>query len=165
MSVKVISELEVKLDRLFARVEPMPEDDIKAKLAEYLCIRISGLLESVIKQLVNEFLDGSVPQEANKYIVRKMQTVTNLTDDKLLKLLESFSTDWEVEFKKNVTAQEISSLNSIIHLRNGMAHGGSQSVSYRTVKAHYDNIKQLIERLKTIIAKHPKKAGKKQKVA
>jgi methylphosphotriester-DNA--protein-cysteine methyltransferase len=94
-----------------------------------------------------------------------MQTVTNLTDDKLLKLLESFSTDWEVEFKQNVTAQEISSLNSIIHLRNGMAHGGSQSVSYRIVRAHYDNIKQIIARLKKIIAKQPKKAGKKQKVA
>ena len=154
----VIERLERKLDSLFLLVDALPNDEVKARLADYLCIRIAGLIERVVKQLVGEFMDGASQQEVNKYVTTKMKSVTNLNHIKLGKLLESFSRDWQDDYTRNATDEEIASLDSILHLRNSIAHGGDQTTGYDKVKLHYGNVKTVIGRLKLIIRKHPRRA-------
>lgn len=155
-----IERLEKKLDDMFTMVNAVQDIEAKARLAEYLCIRTSGLLESVVKQLVSEFMDGNSQQEANRYVKTKMQTVTNLKHAKLEKLLDSFSSDWQNEYASGISDAEKASLNSIIDLRNSMAHGGTQSVSFVTVKSHYDNVKNVIAHLKAIIRKRGRRQAR-----
>ncbi|UOQ75210.1 HEPN domain-containing protein [Hymenobacter cellulosilyticus] len=154
----VIERLERKLDSLFLVVDALPEGEAKARLADYLCIRIAGLIERVVKQLVGDFMDGASQQEINKYVTTKLSSVTNLNHIKLAKLLESFSIDWQDEYTRNATDAEIASLDSILRLRNSIAHGGDQTTGYSNVKAHYANVKTVIGRLKLIIRKHPRRA-------
>lgn len=148
-----IERLEKKLDDMFTMVDAVQDAEAKARLAEYLCIRTSGLLETVVKQLVSEFMDGNSQQEVDRYVKTKMKSVTNLKHAKLEKLLESFSSDWQSQYVSGISDAEKASLNSIIDLRNSMAHGGTQSASYGTVKSHYNNVKSVIGRLKVIIRK------------
>ena len=147
-----IQQLERKLDEMFEMVDALPNNEAKARLAEYLCIRTSGLLEKVVKQLISEFIEGS-QQETNKFVSSKIQMVSNLNHPKLRKLLESFSLEWRSAYLESASVQEIASLNSILDLRNSIAHGGSQTTSYGIVKGHYDNVKSVIGRLKVIIRK------------
>lgn len=155
----VTERLERKLDNLFLVVDALPEGEAKARLADFLCIRIAGLIERVVKQLVGEFMDGASQQEVNKYVTTKMANVTNLNHIKLANLLESFSLDWQDDYTRNATDGEIASLDSILSLRNSIAHGGDQTTGYDNVKAHYANVKAVIGRLKLIIRKHPRRAG------
>jgi hypothetical protein len=91
-----------------------------------------------------------------------MKSVTNLKHPKLEKLLESFSIDWQSRYAQSVSEPEKASLNSIVDLRNSMAHGGMQTTSYRNVKEHYNNVKSVIGHLKTIIRKAPPRATSKK---
>ena len=145
--------LERKIDSMFDLVDKLPNDEVKARLAEYLCIRTSGLIEQVVKELVSEFMNGNSQQEVSKYVTGKMKNVTNLNYVRLEKLLESFSEEWQHQYKARVSREEEASLNSILNLRNSIAHGGSNTASYLIVKAHYTNVKTVIAHLKLIVSK------------
>lgn len=156
-----IEYLEQKTDALFDQVGALPEDEVKARLSEYLCIRASGLLENVVKALVMEYAEGNGPQEVTKYVQSKLVSLTNLEHEKLKRLLLSFSQEWHDQYVKQITEAQAESLNSIYGLRNSLAHGGSSTVSYARVKSHYENMKGVIGGLKLIIAKKGKAIKKK----
>jgi hypothetical protein len=149
--------LEKKVDDLFMQVSGLPEDEIKSRLAEYLCIRSSGLLENIIKQLVHEYMSTSAPREVQDYVNSKLKSVTNLDHNKLKAFLFSFSKEWHDEYDSFITTEVAESLNSIYGLRNSLAHGGTNAVSYKGIKTHYDNLKIVIMALKIVISKSNKR--------
>lgn len=153
----VIERLERKLDEMFVLVASLPNGEVKARLTDYLCIRTSGLIERVVKQLVGDFMEDASQEEVNRFVVNKLQNVTNLNHVKIEKLLETFSKDWQDEYIREATLQEIASLNSILDLRNSIAHGGNHTAGFNVVKGHYDNVKTVIGRLKRIIRKQPRR--------
>lgn len=151
-----IEQLEKKTDALFNQVGALPEDEVKSRLAEYLCIRASGLLEKVVKELVIEYVTKSAPQEVKSYIESKIISLTNLEHEKLKRFLQSFSQEWHDQYDSLVTEDQAQALNSIYGLRNSLAHGGASTISYKRIREHYDKMKNVIDGLKLIISKDNK---------
>lgn len=150
-----LESLERKLDDLLNQIDQVEDDEIKAHLSKYFCIRISGYLENVFKILVAEYTEKSSPQVISKYVQNTMRTVTNLSEDKLTKLLKRFDDDWAEEFSRKISEQQIESLNSIISNRNSIAHGQQDNISYQFIGQYYNDIKEVVVILKNIIKKHP----------
>lgn len=154
MSLIRLRTLEKNLDNLFSEVSLLSEGDIyKAHLSRYLCVRTSGYLESVMRNLIANYCDGTSPQQIQSYILKKTKYITNLEYRKIVKILGEFSHEWMNDFENRINDQQRSSLNSVVSNRNNIAHGNSDSITYRDMKNYYLDIKEVAVLLKDIIKK------------
>lgn len=144
---------ERKLDNLFLQINQVQDDEIKAHMSKYFCVLISGYLENVLKFLVANYSEGSSPQAISAYVQNTMRSATNLSGEKLSKLLKRFDDDWEGDFLNIVSEQQLESLNSIISNRNSIAHGQQDNISYSLIGQYFSDVKQIVLILKNIIKK------------
>lgn len=142
-----------KLDTLLESIGSVTDDELKAHLSKYFCVKISGYLENVIKVLVANFSEGSSPRAVSNYLQQDLKRVTNLSENRLGELLKKFSPYWEEQFFQRVTEQQMESLNSVISNRNNIAHGQQDNISYRIIGQYYNDIKEIADLLKDIIKK------------
>lgn len=165
MSVHRLNSYEKTLERLFEEISYLDDGDAnKAHLTRYLCVRISGYLEVVVKYLIIDLCDGTSPMPISNYVQAKAKYITNLSFKKICELLSDFNSDWEVDFKNAVTEEQRASLNSIVANRNNISHGNQDNTSYRDMVTYYKHIKEVVILLKHIIAKQSKvKTAKKSR--
>ncbi len=152
MKLKLESQ-ERKLDDLYQQISKVQDDEIKAHMSKYFCVKMSGYLEDTIKILVANYSEKSSPQAISAYVQNSLKTTTNLSEDKLINLLKKFNDDWAVSFTEKINEQQIESLNSIISNRNSIAHGQQDNISYQIISQYFSDIKQIIGILKEIIKK------------
>lgn len=148
-----IENQERKLDELLKNINTVTDDELKAHLSKYFCVRISGYLENVLKILVANYSEGSSPRPVSNYLQNNLKSVTNLSEDKMQKILNKFSEDWSTNFSDRVTEQQILSLNSIISNRNSIAHGQQDNISYKVIGQYYLDLKEIVKILRDIIKK------------
>ena len=119
------------------------DDEVKSLLAKIICIRISGLLEVAIKSRISDYSDKKTPKEIKRFLTQKFKDITNLKTSKLCDVLGAFSSDWKDEFEEEIrNNQQIkSSLDSLITLRNDIAHGQTCSISLNHVQQYYNDVK------------------------
>lgn len=148
-----IENQERKLDELLKNIDTVTDDELKAHLSKYFCVRISGYLENVLKILVANYSEGSSPRAVSNFLQNHLKSVTNLSEDKMQKVLLKFSEDWSTNFFEKVTEQQIQSLNSIISNRNSIAHGQQDNISYKVIGQYYLDLKEIVKHLRDIIKK------------
>jgi hypothetical protein len=146
--------MERQLESMFQLAAGLPPDEPQARLAEYLCIRTSGLMEQVVKQLLKEYIKSTSAAEVAKYVEGKTDRIANLPNDKLVELLLSFSETWRDEYLANISDEAAGALTSIVALRNKLAHGiDPGGISYGKIQGYYTNVRTLFPILKQIISK------------
>lgn len=144
---------EKKLDELLASIDSVQDDELKAHLSKYFCVRISGYLENVIKILVAIYIEKGCPQPVSNFVLQDIKGLTNLSEEKLLKFLSKFSGDWGEKFQEKISEKQLESLNSIISNRNSIAHGQQDNISYKMIGQYYIDLKEIVRALKDIIKK------------
>lgn len=152
MRLRIDSEIR-KLDLLYGNISAISDDELKAHLSKYFCVKISGFLENVIKARVENISVGTSPKAVSNYLQEDVKRVTNLSDVKLLRLLRKFNPDWESKFLEKVSTQQIESLNSIVSNRNSIAHGQQDNISYRIIGQYFRDIKDIAKILEEIMKK------------
>lgn len=142
-----------ELEQQFKLAELESEDEVKSLLANFLCVRTSGLLETFIKGRISDYLDKKVTKEVKRYISLKMKDITSLNANKIVSVLDTFSKSWAISFQSYIDSheQEKNSLNSIISNRHNIAHGQKSSVTFTNMKQYYVDIKAVIKELNNII--------------
>ena len=152
MNIKTQNYLR-QLDNQFELVKNVENDEIKSMLTQYLCIRISGLLETFIKSRISDYAQGRVPKEVNRYISGKIKDITNLKCTKLKDVLDSFSNEWSDDFSNYIEEheQQKNSSDSLVTNRHNIAHGQTGSMSFNNLEQYYEDTKAIITKLDTII--------------
>lgn len=148
-----IDNQERKLDELLKNIDAVHDDELKAHLSKYFCVRISGYLEIVLKCLVCKYSEGNSPKPVSNYLQNDLKNITNLSPDKIQKTLCKFSIEWYDNFESKVTEQQLQSLNSIISNRNSIAHGQQDNISYKVIVQYYNDLKEIVKILKDTIKK------------
>ena len=138
----------------FSLAEKIEDPELQAKMAKFLCVRVSGYIEVFIKERITNFIEDRKSHKVIKsYIQAAVKNITNLNNKKMVELLKSFSSDWAEHYENNVTEEMKSSLGSVYSLRNNIAHGGNDSLSLLVLKDHYFNIEQLLDIVDKSISK------------
>lgn len=148
-----IENQERKLDELLKNIDTVTDDELKAHLSKYFCVRISGYLENVLKILVANYSEGSSPRPVSNFLQNDLKSVTNLSEEKMQRLLNKFSEDWCTNFTSKVSEQQLQSLNSIISNRNSIAHGQQDNISYKVIGQYYTDLKEIVKVLRDTIKK------------
>jgi hypothetical protein len=147
MKNKEVVRYKQQLDALFAKISKLPQDDpeIQSHWARYLCIRVSGFLEISISAIYRQYTkDKSAPFVAN-YVESQLKNFQNPNMDKILRLVRSFNSLWEEELSEKTKDEIKDSIDSIVALRNSIAHGGNSVITYSKIKGYYTNTIKLVE--------------------
>jgi hypothetical protein len=141
-----VRRLQRKLDAAFDRARQVTDDEVRSDLARHLCILVSGWFEKSVAELLLNFSRSS-PKPVVTYVENSLRWLTNVRKDRLLDTLGAFDARWRDEFDRFVVDEYEAALNSVVALRNDIAHGGAASISFATISAYYGRIEEIVDRL------------------
>lgn len=148
-----VSEYIRKLDNIFKLANKIDKDDdeLRAHMAKYLCIRISGLLETFFKKQIANYLNGATPKAVENYVNNQFKQFTSVNSNKISKTLSLFSEDWATKFNENISEQQKAALDAIVANRHDLAHGKDPGITLNRIENYYRDIKDVIALLELII--------------
>ena len=149
--VKVASMTQ-QLDACFARTNSIPEDgQLRSDFAKYLCVLVSGYIERAVVALVNEYARSQSTPSVTRYVERNAR-VSNPKVEKIKQLLGMFSSEWYEDIEIYVIDERKDAVDSIVDLKNSIAHGDSVGVTINRVRDYYAQVKLVIEYIADLCA-------------
>jgi hypothetical protein len=143
-----VKRLKSELDELYIRADPrdFADPEVAGDLARYLCVRVSGFLEQATVVILRSHCEknswGTVYQFAASWLDR----APNLSSVALIKLVKRFGNQAATELEQFLAEEERgSSLNSLIGLRNDIAHGKQQGMSREQAWDYFKVVEDVIE--------------------
>lgn len=146
MKNQEISSNKQRLDNLFKKITAFSTDtDLQSHWARYLCILVSGFLETSVRIIYREYArKKATPQVAN-FVEGKLEDFQNPKMEKILQLTGLFSKEWANELRLETEGELKDAVDSIANNRNQIAHGGSVGISHSQIKSYYDRAIEVIE--------------------
>jgi len=141
-----------KLDHLFELATNLSQDpgckqEAAARLSEYLCIRVSGFVETSVRGVLLDYVATHSSRQVLDYVDEELAQWYNFKEAKICDLARCFSEEWATELHARLLDPMKSSLDAIVEIRNNLAHGEQFSVSLATAKDHYDNILKALRQI------------------
>jgi len=151
MSKKTISASKNKLDDLFTYIKELRKlnnFELESQWATYLCIRVSGFLETSIRSIYIEYCSDKSHPNISKYVASNLESnrSQNMKPENILSLAMAFNEDWKRKLEIYMSEDgRKEAIESVINIRNSAAHGGNMSVSYARVDDYYEKIWEVIQ--------------------
>jgi hypothetical protein len=149
------------IDALIQRIDAL-QDNRMIRAAEvtlyvddmnrYLIIRISGWLEQTFHAVLMQYVSRRVADEpARQFILEKIYRVRNLNFHRILQTLRQFDERLANQLNHLVSAKGKDDLNSLMDLRNDIAHGHHNKSAYNRTKQYYRSCIELLEQLCSVL--------------
>jgi hypothetical protein len=145
-------QLVKQLDDLFVRARRQRDLEVQSDYAKFLVIRVSGLVEQVMAEIVFDFARKRAQPQIVDHIAWRMNMFQNPTVDRILDLAASFHPAWRERLKGEITTPEREAMGTINKQRNRIAHGEASTISLGQVNQYYSEIKTLLERVATLLS-------------
>jgi hypothetical protein len=141
-----IWRLKQRLDATFKRAEQVGSDlELQSDFARYLCILVSGYLERAATELVLEHCRRNSSPSIQRFVESRTRSLTNLNSERFQQLFGSLNPDWQQDIKIFLGDERKDAIDSVVSLRNTIAHGGSVGVTYNQVSKYYEQIQKVID--------------------
>lgn len=143
----IVATLRAKLDATFARIGSFSGRDLElhSDFARYLCILVSGFVETALSELTAEHCRKRAAPTVSNYAQSQLSRLQNVKSERLLQLMGSFDPKMRVEFEEFIDGPRKDALDSVVDLRNKIAHGESVGVTYMRIKDYYKLISEIID--------------------
>ena len=147
-----IAKLKLRLDATFERVGGVSEDDteLQSDLARYLCVLVSGFLESALREIVLEHIRECDAPTLKRFVERKTRRIMNVKIPRLKEVLDDFDPGWKTKIDELLADEQKDAVNSIVDQRNRIAHGGSSDLTYRRIREYYRHAQDVIDSVATL---------------
>ena len=147
-----VSRLKQRLDATFKRAEGVAQDaELQADFARYLCVLVSGYIERAVIELVLEHARQKGAPTLQRFVEQQTtRRFNNPNASRVQELLGSFDPGWRQEMEKFLVDEQKDAVDSIVALRNVIAHGGSVGITYRGVSDYYLQAQRLVNRVKEL---------------
>ena len=137
-----------RLDATFNRVKGIGRDsELQSDFARYLCVLVSGYIEQAVVELVLEHARGKGAPTLQRFVEQKTKRFTNANAARVQDLLGSFDPAWRRELEKFLDGEAKDAIDSIVSLRNTIAHGGSVGLTYLRINAYYQKAQHVIDQV------------------
>jgi hypothetical protein len=122
------------------------DNEIKSCLAKYLCIVVSGFIETSIQDIYSDYTQKRAQTNVISYVSKKLAGFKNPKIGKILTLSGGFCKGWASELEVLIKNEEIGdSINSLVDNRNHIAHGIDIGITYSGIKGYYSNSIKLLK--------------------
>ncbi|HYP56002.1 MAG TPA: HEPN domain-containing protein [Solirubrobacterales bacterium] len=136
-----------EVDGIFERAETQIDMEVQSDYAKYLVIRLSGLVEQVVTEVVLAHVSAQSSTTVLGYVTAQVRRFRNPNFERVEALVGSFDRRWSEELSKTATRSEREALGSVRAQRNRIAHGQQSTVSLVQAKGYFTEIKSLLDRI------------------
>ena len=138
-----------QLQRLIDHVSDVTDDvSLQDHLARYICVMAAGFLEYGLQTIYSDFIDQSSSVQVTRFASKQLRRVTNPDVGTFLETARAFDPQWRVElreFFRNDTEGTKEAINSIMKVRNSVAHGGSADITTEMVRDYLERSVKVLE--------------------
>ncbi len=120
---------------------------VQSDYAKYLVIRISGLLEQAIAEIIQAHVTAQASPTVVSHTTWRMAVFQNPNVERLLQLVGSFDRRWREELDQELTDAERGALGSINAQRNLVAHGLDSTVSLVQIAQYFAEVRVLLDKV------------------
>ena len=141
-----VTRLRQQLDTVFGRVKRLNHDpELQSDFARYLCVLVSGYMEKAVVALVLEHARTNGAPTLQRFVENKTKNFTNAKASRVQDLLGSFDPEWREKLEDILADERKDAIDSIVALRNTIAHGGSVGITYTRIDRYYRETKSVID--------------------
>jgi hypothetical protein len=126
-------------------VSVLPDPEVQAHWARYLCILVSGFVESSVREVYRQYARNKAAPNVANFVEGRLKGFQNPKMEKILELTRLFSPEWEATLRLAVEGEPKDAVDSIVANRNRIAHGEDVSVSYANIRAYYMSSTKVIQ--------------------
>lgn len=143
-----IHQLKQRLDATFDRVKGVGQDaELQSDFAKYLCVLVSGYIERSLIALILEHARGKGAPTLQRFVEQRTKRFTNANASRIQELLGDFDPDWRLELENILVDERKSAIDSIVDLRNTIAHGNPAGLTYGRICDYYQQAQHVIDQV------------------
>jgi len=146
MNTHEIVRRKQQLDHVFEQTTSVSQDaEILSHWARYLCVLVSGFLESSIRVLYSQYARTKAAPNVANYVEAQLKYFQNAKMERILELARSFSPQWELELRTSSEGEPKDAVDSIVANKNNIAHGEGVGVTVSRMKRYYESALAVVE--------------------
>jgi hypothetical protein len=136
-----------RVDAAFTRANSLSAADIEiqADFAKYLCVLVSGLVEVAISEFAIQHCQSRSAPTVHAYAASQLDRLQNIKAERLLQVVGAFDPAWRGALEKHIAGQRRDALDSVIDLRNKIAHGEQIGLTLHRIKNYYTSVSEIID--------------------
>jgi hypothetical protein len=127
-----------------------PALEIRSDFARYLCILVSGYLERALIEILLEHARGAGGATLQRFVEVRTRQFANANCRRILDLIGNFDPGWRSELEGVLKDEMKDAIDSIVGLRNRIAHGTPVSVTYQRIRNYYAQVELAIEEVERV---------------
>ena len=150
MSVHDARILETSIDSTYEDALELADEN-RSRLAQLMTIWVSGYLEIACRDVLLTYAENASNENVTRFVSKQLRRIRRPNTNGILELVASFDEDRAKELGKFIDRKGIKeSADSVVHLRNQIAHGISANTTITRVKTQFEDSKKLAEKLKEL---------------
>lgn len=156
--MRAVRDVESRRRRITAvldRAEKVGElaggDEVQADYARHLCVLMSGFVERSVAEIIQEYAKDKTAGPLRAFIEAQLKRLRNVDKDRLLVVVGSLDLGWRAQLEAFVVDERQAALNSVVGLKNDIAHGGGTGVSLLQVTKYWSAIQEVVDKLEGVL--------------
>jgi hypothetical protein len=152
-AAKEVNRQRNRLKAVFGRARSsiVADPECQSDYARYLCILVSGFVETAVEELAIEYCRNRSQTSVFNYASNHLRRVQNLKSQKLLQLISAFHKRWYADLSSFIEDGRRDALDSVVNLRNRIAHGKPDSLSLATITQYFEKIDEIVVYLEGLL--------------
>ena len=156
-NIRKISDCKLELNNIREWINKNNLHSNVRYLVAYSVVKASGTIEIVFKSMVYDLLAENASLETKSYLTRMIiDSSCNPSTGNIGKILEQINVDKKKAFDINIKEapegmEQKANLNSLVSLRNDIAHGRSIGSTINTVTKYFDSGVEVLNILDAVL--------------
>lgn len=146
-----VNRLKQRLDATFKRTQHANVDaELRSDLARYLCVLVSGYIEKSVVEFILEHARQRSAPTLQRFVEIRTKNFANPNASRIQNLLGSFDPEWQKNLNEFLIGEPKDAIDSIVALRNKIAHGGSVGLTYSRIRDYYEQAQRVIDQVEKL---------------
>jgi len=108
-----------------------------------------------VAELIVAYAEDKAARPIKSYLDATLSRVNNLDKDRLLRVIGALDASWADSLDSFIDDKRQAALNSIVGLRNDIAHGGGGSLSLRGVEQYWLSVQEIVDHVEQLLFPTP----------
>lgn len=138
-----------RIDRLVEQYDELsPQGDVRAHWARYVCVIVSGLLETALEEMCSDYATTRGHLSLAHFVGKTVSWNNKADVEVICKTIGKFRGEWKTRAYALLTDEERAAIDSVVTLRHGISHGRNNNVQWVLLTSgYYPRIKQALQKL------------------
>lgn len=125
-------------------------DQNQARLAQLMTVWASGYLEATCRDVLRTYAEQRSDSSVTRFVSRNLDRFSSPRMENIVTLVRSFDKDRADELEKFAEGSIKESVNSMVGLRNQIAHGRPTGITVGRIARQFEDAKKLAGKLEDL---------------